>query len=61
MRIVDMDKARGSFFSGYPAVTNPIWETLREDTRASRRLPHGATPILAGIRAATRVSPGVCG
>jgi predicted permease len=26
-----MDKARGSFLSGYPAVTNLIWERLRED------------------------------
>jgi putative ABC transport system permease protein len=29
--IVDMDKARGSFNSNYPAVNNPIWERLRED------------------------------
>ncbi len=31
VRIVDMDKARGGVFSGYPVVTNPIWEKLRED------------------------------
>jgi predicted permease len=31
VRIVDMDKARGGVFSAYPAVTNPIWEKLRED------------------------------
>jgi predicted permease len=31
VRIVDMDKARGNFSSGYPTVTNPIWEKLRED------------------------------
>jgi putative ABC transport system permease protein len=31
VRVVDMDKARGSYVSGYPIVTNPIWEKLRED------------------------------
>jgi len=31
VRIIDMDKARGGVFSGYPVVTNPIWEKLRED------------------------------
>jgi predicted permease len=31
VRIVDMDKARGSFSSSYPAVTNLIWEKLRGD------------------------------
>jgi hypothetical protein len=31
VRVVDMDKARGSYSSEYPAVTNPIWEKLRED------------------------------
>lgn len=31
VRIVNMDKARGSFFSAYPAVTNLIWERLRAD------------------------------
>ena len=31
VRIVNVDKARGSRSSGYPAVTNPIWEKLRED------------------------------
>ena len=31
VRLVDRDKARGSVFSGYPVVTNPIWEKLRED------------------------------
>jgi predicted permease len=31
VRVVDMSKARGSFSSAYPAVTNPIWEKLRED------------------------------
>src|SRR5580698_8757830 len=31
VRIVNMDKARGGVFSGYPVVTNPIWEKLRED------------------------------
>jgi putative ABC transport system permease protein len=31
VRIVDMDKARGGFVGGYPIVTNPIWEKLRED------------------------------
>ena len=30
VRVVDMSKARGSF-GAYPAVTNPIWEKLRED------------------------------
>src|ERR1700689_239045 len=29
--VVDMDKARGSVSSEYPAITNPIWEKLRED------------------------------
>ena len=31
VRVVDMDKARGSVSSRYPVVTNPIWEKLRED------------------------------
>jgi putative ABC transport system permease protein len=31
VRVVDRDKARGSFSSGYPVVTNLIWEKLRED------------------------------
>ena len=31
VRISDMDRARGSFLSGYPVVTNLIWEKLRED------------------------------
>ena len=31
VRIVDRDKARGSFSTGYPAVTNTIWEKLRDD------------------------------
>src|SRR6185437_5763133 len=31
VRAVNMDKARGSFSSGYPVVTNLIWEKLRED------------------------------
>ncbi len=31
VRVVDMDKARGSYSSSYPVVTNPIWEKLRED------------------------------
>ena len=31
VRVVDMDKARGSYSSEYPVVTNPIWEKLRED------------------------------
>src|SRR6266567_1208404 len=31
VRVVDMDKARGSFSSGYPVVTNLIWEKLRDD------------------------------
>ena len=31
VRIVDMDKARGAVSSGYPVVTNLIWEKLRED------------------------------
>src|SRR3984885_4286901 len=31
VRVVDMDKARGGFFSGYPVVTNLIWENLREE------------------------------
>ncbi|MBV8115941.1 MAG: ABC transporter permease [Silvibacterium sp.] len=31
VHVVDMDKARGSVFSGYPVVTNLIWEKLRED------------------------------
>jgi len=30
VRVIDMDKARGSF-SGASVVTNPIWEKLRED------------------------------
>jgi putative ABC transport system permease protein len=33
VRIVDMDKARGSFSSAYPVVNNQIWEKLREDHR----------------------------
>jgi putative ABC transport system permease protein len=31
VRIVNRDKARGSFSSAYPAVTNLIWESLREN------------------------------
>jgi putative ABC transport system permease protein len=31
VRVADMDKARGGVFSGYPVVTNLIWEKLRED------------------------------
>jgi putative ABC transport system permease protein len=31
VRATDMSKARGSVMTGYPAVTNPIWERLRED------------------------------
>ncbi|HKO12046.1 MAG TPA: ABC transporter permease [Acidobacteriaceae bacterium] len=31
VRIINRDKARGSFSSAYPAVTNLIWEKLRED------------------------------
>ena len=31
VRVVDLDKARGNVASGYPVVTNPIWEKLRED------------------------------
>ena len=31
VRVVDMDKARGGVFSGYPVVTNLIWEKMRED------------------------------
>jgi predicted permease len=31
VRIVNMDKARGSFYSAYPAMTNLIWERLRAD------------------------------
>jgi predicted permease len=31
VRVVDMDKARGSYSIAYPVVTNPIWEKLRED------------------------------
>src|ERR1700722_18641752 len=31
VRVVDMDKARGSYSIAYPVLTNPIWEKLRED------------------------------
>jgi putative ABC transport system permease protein len=31
VRVVDSTKARGSFSSGYPIVTNLIWEKLRDD------------------------------
>jgi putative ABC transport system permease protein len=31
VRLVDRTKARGSFWSAYPVVTNPIWENLRDD------------------------------
>src|ERR1700729_4356275 len=31
VRVVDASRARGSFMTGYPAVTNLIWERLRED------------------------------
>jgi predicted permease len=31
VRVVDMGKARGGYFSNYPVVTNLIWEKLRED------------------------------
>jgi putative ABC transport system permease protein len=31
VRVVNRDKARGSFSSGYPIVTNLIWEKLRGD------------------------------
>jgi putative ABC transport system permease protein len=31
VRVVDMNKARGSFISGFPTVTNLIWENLRNN------------------------------
>jgi putative ABC transport system permease protein len=31
VRVVDIDKARGNYSTAYPAVTNPIWEKLREN------------------------------
>lgn len=31
VRVVSMDRARGNVTSGYPVVTHPIWEKLRED------------------------------
>lgn len=31
VRVMNTDKARGSFNSAYPVVTNPIWEKLRGD------------------------------
>jgi putative ABC transport system permease protein len=31
VRVVNMDKARGSFLSAYPTVSNLIWERLRAD------------------------------
>ncbi|UWZ83626.1 ABC transporter permease [Occallatibacter riparius] len=31
VRVVNSDEARGNRTTGYPAVTNPIWEKLRED------------------------------
>lgn len=31
VRVVDMSKARGGFVSGYPVVTNLIWEKLRDN------------------------------
>jgi len=31
VRLVETTRARGSFSSAYPSVTNPIWEKLRED------------------------------
>ena len=31
VRVVDSSKARGGFFSGYPVVTNLIWEKLRDN------------------------------
>ncbi len=31
VRVADMDKARGSFSSSYPVVTNLLWEKLRAD------------------------------
>lgn len=31
VRVADLGKARGNVSSGYPVVTNPIWEKLRED------------------------------
>ncbi len=31
VRVVDLDKARGNVSSGYPVITNPIWEKLREE------------------------------
>jgi putative ABC transport system permease protein len=34
IRIVDLDGARGSFQTWHPAVTNPIWEALRDRQEA---------------------------
>jgi putative ABC transport system permease protein len=34
IRIVDMDGARGSFGTWHPAVTNPIWEAIRDRQQA---------------------------
>ena len=34
IRIVDMDGARGSFQTWHPAVTNPVWEGIRDRQEA---------------------------
>ncbi|PYJ85519.1 MAG: hypothetical protein DME22_08785, partial [Verrucomicrobia bacterium] len=34
VKIADMTGARGSFNSSYPAVTNPLWERIRDTQRA---------------------------
>jgi predicted permease len=34
IRIADLEGARGNFSSGFPSVTNPIWEELRRNQQA---------------------------
>ncbi len=39
VRIVDMDKARGSFSGRHHAVTNSVWEQIRDRQQARRIQP----------------------
>ena len=60
--IVDMDKARGGVTSGYPVVTNLIWEKLREDHQGFSKIAAWSThPVQPGFRGATPASPGARG
>jgi hypothetical protein len=46
VQVVDKHKARGSVFSGYPVVTNLIWENCARITRVSQNI---AAAILSDL------------